>query len=240
MAKSLQEWIATDVAHQRSQPLKWISEEHFFRDPSRPVFSDCAYFFAPADGVVLYQRNVQPADCIVEIKGKVYSLRQAMQDETFDQECLVIGVFMTMYDVHINRLPYRGFLSYKQLDPLRTLNRPMLDVEHALVDDLTIDHDRADYLHTNQRVLNRVYAPDLGQYYYILQIADYDVDCVTPFNLRQNVPVAQNRRFSQIRFGSQVDLIVPICGRYRFQLMQTVGVHVEAGVDPLIRIVRKV
>jgi phosphatidylserine decarboxylase len=163
-----------------------------------------------------------------------------MQDETFDQECLVIGIFMTMYDVHINRLPYRGFLSYKQLDPLRTLNRPMLDVEHALVDDLTIDHDRADYLHTNQRVLNRVYAPDLGQYYYILQIADYDVDCVTPFNLRQNVPVAQNRRFSQIRFGSQVDLIVPICGRYRFQLMQTVGVHVEAGVDPLIRIVRKV
>jgi phosphatidylserine decarboxylase len=239
MAKSLQEWIETDVARQRSQPLKWISEEHFFRDPSRPVFSDCAYFFAPADGVIFYQRNVQPADCIVEIKGKVYSLRQAMQDETFDQECLVIGIFMTMYDVHINRLPYKGFLSYKQLDPVRTLNRPMLDVEHALVDELTIDHDRADYLHTNQRVLNRVYAPDLGQYYYILQIADYDVDCVTPFNLRQNVPVAQNRRFSQIRFGSQVDLIIPISDRYHFQLMQTVGVHVEAGVDPLITIVRK-
>jgi phosphatidylserine decarboxylase len=239
MAKPLQEWIATDVAHQRSQPLKWISEEHFFRDPSRAVFSDCAYFFAPADGVILYQRNVQPADCIVEIKGKVYSLRQAMQDETFDQQCLVIGIFMTMYDVHINRVPYKGFLSYKQLDPLRTLNRPMLDVEHSLVDDLAIDHDRADYLHTNQRVLNRVYAPDLGQYYYILQIADYDVDCVTPFNLRQNVPVAQNRRFSQIRFGSQVDLIIPISDRYHFQLMQTVGVHVEAGVDPLITIVRK-
>jgi phosphatidylserine decarboxylase len=239
MAKSLQEWIETDVAHQRSQPLKWISEEHFFRDPSRPMFSDCAYFFAPADGVILYQKNVQPADCIVEIKGKVYSLRQAMQDETFDKQCLVIGIFMTMYDVHINRLPYKGFLSYKQLEPLRTLNRPMLDVEHSLVDDLAIDHDRADYLHTNQRVLNRVYAPDLGQYYYILQIADYDVDCVTPFNLRQNVPVAQNCRFSQIRFGSQVDLIVPISDRYHFQLMQTVGVHVEAGVDPLIRVVRK-
>ena len=239
MTKPLKEWIETDVAGQRKQPLKWISEEHFFRDPSRPVFSDCAYFFAPADGIILYQRDVHPADCLVEIKGKAYSLRQAMQDETFDTQCLVVGIFMTMYDVHINRLPFKGFLFYKQLDPLRTLNRPMLDVEHGLVDDLAIDYDRADYLHSNQRVLNRVYAPDLQQYYYILQIADYDVDCVTPFNLRQNVPVAQNRRFSQIRFGSQVDLIVPVSERYRFELIQTVGVHVEAGVDPLIRIIRK-
>jgi phosphatidylserine decarboxylase len=238
MAKPLKEWVETDVEWQRSQPLKWISEEHFFRDPSRPVFSDCAYFFAPADGIILYQRQVHPADCIVEIKGKAYSLRGAMQDERLDKECLVVGIFMTMYDVHINRLPYKGFLSYKQLDPLSTFNRPMLEVEHSLVDDLAIDHSRADYLHSNQRMLNRVYAPDLQQYYYILQIADYDVDCITPFNLRQNVAVTQNCRFSQIRFGSQVDLIVPVSERYHFEFVQTVGMHVEAGIDPLIGIIR--
>jgi phosphatidylserine decarboxylase len=239
MAKPLKEWVATDVEHQRGQPLKWISEEHFFRDPSRPMFSDCTYFFAPADGVILYQQWVEPADCIVEIKGKPYSLRRAMQDDAFDKPCLVIGIFMTMYDVHINRLPYKGFLSYKQLEPISTLNRPMLDVEHSLVDDLAIDHSRADYLHTNQRVLNRVYAPDLQRYYYILQIADYDVDCITPFNLGQNVAVAQNQRFSQIRFGSQVDLIVPVSDRYHLELIQTVGMHVEAGIDPLINVTRK-
>ena len=239
MAKALEEWVTTDVEYQRRQPLKWISEEHFFRDPSRAVFSDSTLFFAPADGIILYQRQVQPADCIVEIKGRAYSLRQAMQDEMFDKECLVIGIFMTMYDVHINRLPYKGFLSYKQLDPITTLNRPMLDVEHSLVNELVIDHDHADYLHSNQRALNRVYAPDLQQDYYILQIADYDVDCIMPFNLRQNIPVAQNRRFSQIRFGSQVDLIIPLSERYRFEVLQAVGVQVEAGVDPLIRITRK-
>src|SRR5918992_3679658 len=220
MAKSLKEWVETDVAYQKNQSLKWISEEYFFRDPSRPIFSDDDFFFSPADGIIVYQRQVDPAECIVDIKGKSYSLRVALQDESFDAPCLVIGVFMTMYDVHINRLPYHGFLSYKQLDHIRTFNYPMLDVERALVDELAIDHNRAAYLHNNQRVLSRVYAPRLQQYYYILQIADYDVDCVTPFNLNQNVHVGQNRRFSQIRFGSQVDLIVPLSERYSFEPIQ--------------------
>jgi phosphatidylserine decarboxylase len=238
MAKSLKEWVETDVTHIRARPLKWISEEHFFRDPCRPMFSDDEYFFSPADGIIIYQSEVHPADCIVDIKGKAYSLRSAMQDDTFDQPCFVIGVFMTMYDVHINRLPYTGFLSYKQLDAIGTFNRPMLDVERSLVDDLTIDHSKAAYLHSNQRMINRVYAPSLKQYYYILQIADYDVDCITPFQLNQNTIVAQNERFSQIRFGSQVDLIVPLTERFHCEPMQETGTHVEAGIDPLIKIVR--
>jgi phosphatidylserine decarboxylase len=238
MAKSLKEWVDTDVTPIKAKPLKWISEEHFFRDPSRPMFSDDEYFFSPADGIIIYQREVQPADGIVDIKGKTYSLRSAMQDDAFDQPCFVIGIFMTMYDVHINRLPYAGCLSYKQLDAISTFNRPMLDIEHSLVDDLTIDHSKAEYLHSNQRMINRVYASDLRQYYYVLQIADYDVDCITPFQLNQNALVGQNQRFSQIRFGSQVDLIVPLAERYHWEPVQEMGAHVEAGIDPLIRIVR--
>jgi phosphatidylserine decarboxylase len=239
VAKSLKEWVETDVTHVKEKPLKWISEEYFFRDPSRPMFSDSDYFFSPADGIIIYQREVQPSDCIVDIKGKAYSLRSAMQDDGFDQPCLVIGVFMTMYDVHINRLPYAGLLSYRQLDAISTFNMPMLDIEHSLVDDLAIDHSRAEYLHTNQRMINRVYAPDLQQYYYILQIADYDVDCITPFQLNQNAILSQSQRFSQIRFGSQVDLIVPLSERYRWEPVQETGMHVEAGIDPLIKIIRK-
>jgi phosphatidylserine decarboxylase len=238
MAKSLKEWVETDVAPVREKPLKWISEEHFFRDPCRPMFADDQYFFSPADGIIIYQEEVKPTDRIVDIKGKAYSLRSAMQDNAFDQACLVIGIFMTMYDVHVNRLPYAGLLSYKQLDAISTFNRPMLDIEHSLIDDLAIDHSKAEYLHSNQRMINRVYAPDLGQYYYVLQIADYDVDCITPFQLNQNATVGQNERFSQIRFGSQVDLIVPLSERYRWEPVQEVGTHVEAGLDPLIRIVR--
>jgi hypothetical protein len=47
--------------------------------------------------------------------------------------------------------------------------------------------------------------------------------------------VLQGRRFSQIRYGSQVDLIVPLSSRFDFTTIQETGDHVEAGVDPLIK-----
>ena len=89
-------------------------------------------------------------------------------------------------------------------------------------------------------MINKIYAPELGQHYYVLQIADYDVDSITPFQLKQNRPFGQNQRFSQIRYGSQVDLIVPLRDpltvRFRFVPNLEPGMHVEAGVDPLIQI----
>ena len=40
MAKPLREWIESDVAAVRDRPMRWLSEEYFFRDPNRPVYSD--------------------------------------------------------------------------------------------------------------------------------------------------------------------------------------------------------
>jgi phosphatidylserine decarboxylase len=238
MAKPLQDWLETDVAPvQGPEKLRWLSEVYFFRDPVRPVYADLSYFFAPADGVILYQQRVGPAEPLVNIKGVPYSLRDAMRDPAFDRECLVIGTFMTMYDVHINRIPYAGILSYRALPGIETYNRPMLGVESALLGGAGDWADRADYLRTNQRVLNRVVASNLGLAYYVLQVADYDVRCVMPFELAQNRPVGQGMRFSQIRFGSQVDLIIPLSARYEFRTLQETGTHVEAGADPLVRIV---
>ena len=88
-------------------------------------------------------------------------------------------------------------------------------------------------------MVNRIFASELGQSYYVLQIADYDVDCITPFDLKQNQAAAQGERFSMIRYGSQVDLIVPLSTRFDFTPLQKPGVHVEAGLDPLIKITEK-
>jgi phosphatidylserine decarboxylase len=236
MAKPLRQWVEQDVQPVRARPLRWLSERYFFRDPMRSVYMDPSYFFAPADGVILYQTCVKGGDGIVDIKGRPYSLQDAMRDPAYDRESLVIGIFMTLFDVHINRIPYPGRLSYVPLPPIETMNRPMLDVEKDLVDALRVDVSRAEFLHTNQRVLNRVHASDLGQSYYMLQIADYDVNTIAPFHLSQNAPVAQGQRFSQIRFGSQVDLVIPLSARHDFATTQDVGTHVEAGVDTLVRI----
>lgn len=236
MAQALQDWLATDVQQFRDKSIAWISQHHFFRDPIRPSYSDGRYFFSPADGIILYQQRVQPGQSILEIKGRTYSLRDALRDPHYAAPSLIIGIFMTLFDVHVNRVPYPGLLSYRELDPLDTHNHPMIDVEQSILEDLRIPVESLAYLHHNQRMVNRIYSSQLGQSYYVLQLADYDVDCITPFKLKQNCPVSQGERFSQVRFGSQVDLIVPLSSRFDFAVMQPTGSHVEAGIDPLIKV----
>src|SRR5215510_6365599 len=132
MSKSLEDWLAADVEPHRRASVRWLAEQHFFRDPLRPMHSDPACFFAPADGIVLYQRRVRPDECLVEIKGRAFTLREAMRDPAYDRESLVVGIFMTFYDVHVNRAPYAGRLSYRELEPIDTHNYPMLAVEKDL------------------------------------------------------------------------------------------------------------
>ncbi len=239
MAKRLEQWVREDVGPHRDKPLSWLSEHHFFRDPPRPSYSDTDFFFAPADGVVLYQQAVSPDESIIDLKGRPYSLREALRDETYDRPSLVIGIFMTFFDVHVNRVPYPGRLSYRELDPIDTLNHPMLEVEEGLLDELRVRAAGAEYLRHNQRMVNRIDTERFDDPYYVLQIADYDVDSITPFCLKQNHPCQQGQRFSQIRYGSQVDLVIPLSGRWSFRPTQSVLSHVEAGVDTLVAVHEK-
>ena len=239
MAKSFKEWIASEVDAGRKMTIRSLSEDFFFRDPIRPRYSDSNYLFSPADGVILYQRIVSPDEPLVEIKGRDYTLQQALRNENFHARCLVIGIFMTTYDVHINRIPYSGVLSYQALPPLHTFNRPMLALEEELTRGHGFVPGNAEYLFTNQRMLNTVRAEALGIDYHILQIADLDVDTIQPFDLRQGRPVFQNNRFSQIRFGSQVDLILPLSAQFHYETLIPDTWHVQAGMDALVRLTPK-
>src|ERR1044071_254287 len=147
MAKSLEQWIETEVRPYQDKSVAWLSQYHFFRDPIRPTYSDLSYFFAPADGIIIYQRLVKPHEAIVEIKGKPYSVQEALRDPEYKHESVVVGIFMTFLDVHVNRIPFPGQLSYKELDPIDTYNYPMIEVEKGLFDELRIPIESMDYLH---------------------------------------------------------------------------------------------
>ncbi len=67
MAKKLHDWIEADVRPYQDKSVAWLSQDHFFRDPIRPTYSDLNHFFAPADGSILYQREVRPEEYIVEM-----------------------------------------------------------------------------------------------------------------------------------------------------------------------------
>jgi phosphatidylserine decarboxylase len=236
MARSLREWVESEVRPVEDKPMSWLSQHHFFRDPIRPTYSDSKYFFSPADGILVYQKVVDPREPIVDVKGKAYSLQDAMRDPHYDQPSLVIGIFMTFYDVHVNRIPYAGRVKFRSLEPIHSYNRPMLALEKAIVEDLRISMEDAHYLHVNERMINRVDSSLLGHPYYMLQIGDYDVGTIVPFVQRQNHPFLQGQRFSQVRYGSQVDLVIPLSPRWHLEPVQPLGWHVEAGLDPLVKI----
>ncbi len=238
MAEKLEDWLNGEVAELSKLPIGELSNTFFFRDPLRPTYIDNEHFYSPADGTILYQKVVLPgAPCcegIIEIKGKNYTLQDVMGDKDYNKPSLVIGIFMSFYDVHINRIPYSGTIKYNRLEPIESTNKPMLAVEKDILNKV-INPNNMDYLKYNERVLNTVYNASLDYTYHIVQIADEDVNVIAPFK-QQGDLCTQNERFSLIRWGSQVDLVLPIDSRYQFELLLEETMHVNAGLDKLIKI----
>lgn len=239
MAETIKDWYSGCINKQKNHSSRWLSEDYFFRDPMRPMHKDLNYFFSPADGIILYQKIVEPDGSVFDIKSKSYTIKEALRDYSYDKTSLIIGIFLTLYDVHINRIPYDGHLTYKILPSIETHNRAMPVIEESLQYGHIKPLDDIDYLFTNQRMLNKIFSPKLNLSYYILQIADYDTETMLPFELNQSYPVKQNERFSQIRFGSQVDLIIPLSEEWDFEVLLPDYMHVLAGIDPLIKIKEK-
>ena len=239
MAKTLQEWIKTDVAKAEKMSIGQLSNQFFFRDPIRPNYIDNEHFYSPADGTILYQKFIKdPSEPVVEIKGINYTLQDVMCDKDYNKPSLVVGIFMSFYDVHINRIPYGGYLSYKAIDAIESMNKPMLATEKDIFNG-AINPNNLEYLKYNERMWNKIYSPSLDYTYYLIQIADEDVNVIAPFTTTQNDLFVQNERFSLIRWGSQVDLVLPLDERFDFELCLEDAMHIEAGIDKLIKIKTK-
>jgi phosphatidylserine decarboxylase len=239
MAKTLQEWIKTDVAKAEKMSIGQLSNQFFFRDPIRPNYIDNEHFYSPADGTILYQKFIKdPSEPVVEIKGINYTLQDVMCDKDYNKPSLVVGIFMSFYDVHINRIPYGGYLSYKAIDAIESMNKPMLATEKDIFNG-AINPNNLEYLKYNERMWNKIYSPSLDYTYYLIQIADEDVNVIAPFTTTQNDLFVQNERFSLIRWGSQVDLVLPLDERFDFELCLEDTMHIEAGIDKLIKIKTK-
>ena len=235
MAEKLEDWLNGEVKELSKLPVAELSNTFFFRDPVRPTYIDNEHFYSPADGTILYQKVVQPGEQVLEIKGIDYTIQDVMGDKDYNKPSLVIGIFMSFYDVHINRIPYGGVLKYKNLEPIESTNKPMLAVEKDILNKV-INPNNMDYLKFNERMSNQIYVPSLDYTYHIIQIADEDVNVIAPFKKQQDF-CTQNERFSLIRWGSQVDLVLPLDDRFKFEILLDETNHVNAGLDKLIKII---
>ena len=234
--QTVREWLARDDVRQvRDASLSEVMSEKFFREPMRPLHYDPATFYSPADGFVLYSLIVAADERILEVKGRSLTTRELLQDESYSARSLVVGVFITFYDVHVNRLPTDGYVHFRR--PPQLGAETMVPVEASILKGQQVNRNDLGYAFTNERVITRVYNPRMRQFYYLVQIADREVDTISLF-AEEGAYLKQGQRFGAIRYGSQVDLILPVTGSHKFEsLVDGKSLyHVEAGVDPLVRV----
>lgn len=233
----LKEWV-------KSPEVQRIKKENagnrfgveFFRDPLRPIFLRPEMFLAPADGVIIYAHpKVAPDEPIVVVKGRKFTPKDLLDDKELSCDCLVIGTYMTEMDVHVNRVPTAGYVTEQHRTPyLFTHNFSMMLEQDDLLHGKGAHPDDMGYLFPNERCIVKVYCPKLKLSYYIVQIAERDVDEIANWGYECQ---QQGERYGMVRFGSQVDLVIPLkANEDRFEVLAKMNHHVKAGIDALVRV----
>ena len=150
----------------------------FFRDPVRTVPSDPDLIVAPADGLITLIQKVPPPP---EMRGA---------GKLGDEPLTRVSIFMSVFDVHINRAPIAGAIAETVYVPGKFVN--------ADLDKASEDNERNHILMRDKD----------GRMVGFTQIAGLVARRILPF-VKPGDIVAAGQRIGLIRFGSRVDVYLP-------------------------------
>ena len=151
----------------------WVAT--FFRDPIRTTPQDPALIVSPADGLVtMISRVAAPPELASDMPG----------------EFTRVSIFMSVFDVHINRSPIAGRIARIAYVPGKFLN--------ADLDKASEDNERQHFL------VERDDGSSVG----FTQIAGLVARRIMAF-VKEGDRVAVGERIGLIRFGSRVDVFLP-------------------------------
>lgn len=154
----------------------WVAA--FFRDPIRTTPRGDKLIVSPADGLVTMIARVPPPP---ELRGS---------DGLADGDYTRVSIFMSVFDVHINRAPVTGRVSRIAYVPGKFVN--------ADLDKASEDNERQHFL------IERSDGVRIG----FTQIAGLVARRILSF-VREGDVVEAGQRIGLIRFGSRVDVYLP-------------------------------
>ena len=150
----------------------------FFRDPDRYQPEDEKAILSPADGRVCLVQECEMPDSFGEL------------EEFRGRKFWRVSVFMSVFNVHVNRLPTAGEILKKEYIAGKFLN--------ASLDKASKDNERCNYL----------VKADNGQVYAVTQIAGLVARRIVP-QVEEGQKLERIERFGLIRFGSRLDVYLP-------------------------------
>jgi phosphatidylserine decarboxylase len=180
----------------------------FFRNPPRkaPYGENLV---SPADGTVVYVKEVEPREPVISIKqGLSASINDIVQQDLARPRILV-GVFMSPFNVHYNRSPLTGAVEFIRHHPPRPVNRHMGPMHwRSVLKHLPLYRNSVHILE-NERTVTKFRGNFRGEEVstYVVQIAGKSVHGIDSY-VAPGSQVAKGDIFGMIRIGSQVDLVV--------------------------------
>jgi phosphatidylserine decarboxylase len=139
-----------------------------------------------------------------------------VRNTVFAQEALwQVGISMVFTDVHVNRTPIQGVLTFACHKPGKFLS---LRREEAL------------NLNERQTLIIENHSEDM--HVMMVQIASRLVRQIVAY-IREGQSVARGQRVGMIRFGSQVDLFLPVCKVSQPEVK--IGQRLQAGITVIAR-----
>ncbi len=160
------------------------------------------YFFRDPERTPPPEENaiVSPADGKVIIAEKVY------EENHLKKEVLKISIFMNVFNVHVNRVPLDGEVIDIDYHPGKFLN--------ASFDKASSENERNELLIRSKK----------GREILLVQIAGLIARRIVCY-LSEGSKVVKGERFGLIRFGSRLDIYLPL----DVELRVKVGQKVKAG-----------
>lgn len=180
----------------------------FYRDPERTPPDHTGVIVSPADGRVIYVRRSENGVLPFSTKnGRDYKLSELTKTPLRTEDAVVIGISMSFLDVHVNRAPCSGRVTFQGHFPglFGSLRCP----------EMIFENERA----------TTVIETD-GYQVAVVQIASRLVRQIAVF-IREGQDVALGERMGVIRLGSQVDVVLPV--RKNLRIVGKPGDRVRAG-----------
>lgn len=166
---------------------------YFFRNPDRPLPNDENILYAPAD-------------------GRVMNIEEIFDDEYLNAQAIKVTVFLSVFNVHVNRSPMSGEIKYQRYNEGKFV--PAFDKKATFKNErhaIGLDNGKIKIMVTQVAGL----------------LARRIVSWVTLGNV-----VKQGECYGMIKFGSSTELVVP----KNVEILVRKGQNVVGGVTQMGRI----
>jgi phosphatidylserine decarboxylase len=181
----------------------------FWRNPPRVVPASDG-LLAAADGTVIYVEKLAAEEDVIHIKQGLAARLCDLVHEDAALPKLLIGVFMSPFDVHYNRAPLSGTVEFVRRHPGRGRNANMGAMHWRVLVRREPYHEGSVHIVQNERTVTKINGMLKGAALscYVVQIAAKTIAGIESY-VKPGEMLKKGAIFGMIRIGSQVDLVVP-------------------------------